>query len=83
MRPLGHNYLVMALSGLENTFEQFYFIATIPLVLLSHILFILKYYQCHLVVSCNLHTVLEDMCDNATGEIFILEFDFCMFLNHP
>ena len=33
-------------------------------------------YQCYLMASYDLFIVLEDVCDNATGKSFTLEFDF-------
>ena len=83
MRPLCHNYSVMAMSGLPNAGEQFYFFATIPYIPLSYTLVIVTYYWRHLVASCNLHIILEAVCDNSTGEIFTFEFDFRVILNYP
>ncbi|GFX40437.1 transposable element Tcb1 transposase [Trichonephila clavipes] len=50
---------------------------------LSYTLVIVTYYPRYPVVSCNLHILLKDMCDNSTGELFILEFNFCVILNYP
>ncbi|GFW90034.1 transposable element Tc1 transposase [Trichonephila clavipes] len=45
-----------------------YFFATIPYIPLSYTLVIVTYYPRHLVVSCNLHILLQDVCDNSTDE---------------
>ena len=73
----------MAMSGLQNACEQFYFFATIPYIPLFNTLVIVTYYRRHLVASCHLHIILADVCDNSTGELFTFEFDFRVILNYP